>query len=124
MSRPLILTEEQSPAVETGGGGSGYFAFKTLAELEREKATELVKIKKRAAKRVVTAIREGLLTVQTAPAFVEQAVEASIPNKVENIPVRDINAIIARIKAEAKRALIRRQQEEDEDDYEVLLLAA
>ena len=116
-----LLLLEQEPATQ-GGGGSGYFRFKTLTELEREK--QIVKIKKKAKKIVVEAIKDGLLTVSTAPAFVEKTVEASIPAKLPDIPARDISAIIARIKAEARRALIRRLEEEDEDDFEVLLLAA
>ncbi len=116
-----ILLEIQSPAVQTGGGGSGYFAFKTIPQLEREKKVEIVKIRKRAKRLIVKVIADGLLDPVRLDDFVEAKVEELETPIVSKV---DIDKIIARLKAEARRALIRKQQEDDEDDYEVLLLAA
>jgi hypothetical protein len=116
-----ILTEVQVPAAETGGGGSGYFAFKTIAQLEREKKREIVKIRKQAKRAIFKVVAEGLLTPTKLDDVVEAKVEAL---ETPIVSKDDIDKIIARLKAEARRALIRKQQEDDEDDYEVLLLAA
>lgn len=118
-----ILLEVQEPETQAfrSSGHGTQWAYKTLSQIEREKKAELARIRKQAKRLIVKVIAEGLLDPIKLNDVVEAKVEAVDTTVVTK---SDVDQIIARLKAEARRALIRKQQEEEEDDYEVLLLAA
>lgn len=118
-----ILLEVQEPETQAfrSSGHGTQWAYKTLSQIEREKKAELARICKQAKRLIVKVIAEGLLD----PIKLDDVVEAKVEAVDTTVVTKsDVDQIIARLKAEARRTLIRKQQEEDEDDYEVLLLAA
>ena len=116
----LEVQEPETQAFRSSGHGTQW-SYKTLSQIEREKKADLARIRKEAKRRVITVLKEGLLALPKLDALVEKEVIQAI--KID-VPQVDIDNIIARVREEARRALIRKQQEDDEDDFEVLLLAA